>query len=674
MYKPIENGKSVIIQGLEIWIPPLGYGCDIDTGEVKPVEILKYSDDPKEQKWKRELLPKQYEEWIEDEAAKKKIDSTYFNYEYEQYKQKEWHRRLYGVWIYVNGKPVYIPGSYYFFLNWWELKEGYPEYRKVDLEYFYFWQYCVEDPTCFGIIQMTKRRGAKTVKAACILFERVSRTEKSKGGIQSKKKDPDAKELFTIHIVAPFQRLPEFYIPVYDTMKGSKPEGKLAFYATSVRGKSSQENLQNEQLKSEIDFRESEAMAYDGTNLLILICDERGKVDFDLISAHLLVRKCVVDLRGNITGKMIVCTTVEEIGIKSKFDKLWGDSNHYINKRTTTGLYRFFTPADEAGDWDEFGEPYTEKNRQQILDTRKTLENDSKALIDEIRKDPLTEREALMVLNNNCHFDAMLLNEMYQNSKVVEKEVVEYGNYYWKEGKPFTESLWASCDRISARWHRPKNFKVPDGEKVSWRGNLASPKMTIQFIMGGDPFQNDITEETINSKASAGVINRFEVGLNDEIFNKMFVSKYHWRQQMAKLFHMDMALMCFHFGCKFLVESKMDGGLRKFFIDNGLEAFLICLPEKTNYGIDPNQDNKVLLVNCWEEYINTHGKSGKLIYPDVIDDEKDGLLKFNVNETEVSNQVMGLGWTLVADYFNKANFRKKDVYDIEKYFPKRKIS
>jgi len=676
MLKEIEGGTKINIQGLGIWLPPLGYGCDIDTGEVKPVEIIKNSEISAEQKWQRELLPPEYESWVEDERVKKKYDKDYFNYDYENYKQREWHRRLNGIWIYVNGVPTYIPGSYYFFLNWWIIKEGSPSYRLVDLHYFYFWQYCVEDAKCFGMIQMTKRRGAKTVKAACILFERVSRTENSKGGIQSKKKDPDAKDFYDIHIISPFQKLPEFYIPVYDTMMGTKPANKLSFVATSVRGKESLFNLNNEQLKSEIDFRESEALAYDGTNLFVLINDERGKVNFDLIQAHLVVRKCVMDLRGKITGKMIVCTTVEEIGVKARFPELWRMSDQYKKeegKATESGLYRLFTAADEAGDWDEYGVPYTFKNRMNILESRRLLEGDSKALIDEIRKDPLDEREAFMILNSNCHFDPMLLNEMYQTAKPISNETIEYGNYYWKDGIPFGESLWENCDKSTARWQRCKSFKVPDGPKVEWRGNMAIPLCHIQFISGCDPFQNDITEETINSKASSGVLNRFEDGTNDIFFDKIFPAKYHYRPKMAKLFHMDMVLQCFHFGCQILVEAKMDGGLRKYFEDNGLAAFLIYLPDKTNAGIDPNQDNKVLLLNCWEEWIITHGKEGKMIYPDVIDDEKDGLLKFNVNETEVSNQVMGLGWTLVADFFKRANFRKKEKpSNVSDWFPKRK--
>jgi hypothetical protein len=40
------------------------------------------------------------------------------------------------------------------------------------------------------------------------------------------------------------------------------------------------------------------------------------------------------------------------------------------------------------------------------------------------------------------------------------------------------------------------------------------------------------------------------------------------------------------------------------------------------------------------------------------DDKYDGLLKFNVNDTEVSDLVMGGGWTLFADYYKKVNLKK----------------
>lgn len=667
--EPIDNGEKVNIQGVDMWLPPFGMGADVDTGDLKPVEVIMRSDNPKEQYWERQLLEDNYKELLEDEYKKTEFDPTYFNSDLERIRKREWHRRLYGIWVYINGKPRYITGTNYFFLNYWMLDEGYPSFKRTDWEKFIYWQYCVYHPYSYGMIEVTKRRGGKSVIAACILVEYISRNIKSMGGIQSKT-DEDAKAFFDLHVVTPFQSLVEIFQPLYDTNKGTKPEKVLSFYAASTRGKNSQAISDDDQLKSMIDFRNSKINAYDGSKLKRLILDERAKLDVDVIEGHLVVRKCLLDWRMNIVGKMLVCSTVEEIGIKSKFDQLWRRSDPLkLNDKGTTasGLYKFFQPADLAGDCDIYGESLREKNLSTILQNRKDLEEegDTKGLIEEIRKDPLNEREAFMLLNANSHFDVLLLNELYDAAKATENEVLEWGNYSWKDGIPFTEAIWTPCNKEQARWIRPKNFKIPEGEKVTKVGDYFVPANKVQFISGCDPFQNSIVESGTGSKASSGVLNRFEEGTNDTFFDKMFICKYYARPSIAKLFHMDMVLQCFAYGCQILIEAKMDGGLRDFFIDNKCHPFMIKLPDKLNYGIDPNADNKVLLVNLWEDYILTHGKQGKLIYPTVIQQ----LSSFDVSHTEVSDECMGLGWSLVADYYKKANFKKQaKTVPISNYF------
>jgi hypothetical protein len=263
----------------------------------------------------------------------------------------------------------------------------------------------------------------------------------------------------------------------------------------------------------------------------------------------------------------------------------------------------------------------------------------------------------------------VLLLDLYDKAKAEEKEVLEYGNYVWKDGIPFSESVWEPCSTEHARWRRPKLFNIPDTEKVVRWGERILPNSHVQFIASCDPFQNSIVEEGEGSKASAGVMNRYDSEGHNEFFNRLIVCKYYARPRMVELFHMDMALMCFAYGCQILVESKMDGGMRKFFIDNNMEDFLIRLPDKENYGVDPNTDNKALLVNLWESYILREGKEGKLIYPDVIDDKFDGLLKFDVSQTEKSDQVMGLGWLLVADFYKRVSPKKKiKPTEISEYF------
>jgi hypothetical protein len=306
-----------------------------------------------------------------------------------------------------------------------------------------------------------------------------------------------------------------------------------------------------------------------------------------------------------------------------------------------------------AGDLDESdirlgAKKYLEQKRKQLEGVQ---------LEEEIRMNPFDEREMFMLRNNNCHFDAVVLNDLYELAKVNESSAVEYGNYVWEGGIPYTKAIWHKCDKESARWHRAKDFKTPE-ETYEKRGSLFIPKNYVQYVSAVDPFQNSVVESGEGSKASSFVMNRYDKGDNDPIFDRMLVSKYHARPKMVELFHMDMALQCFAYGGQLLVEAKMDGGLRKFFIDNYLEMFLMKLPNKDTYGVDPNADNKALMVNLWEQYILTSGKDGKIIYPNLIDDKYDGLLKFNVNDTEVSDLVMGGGWTLFADYYKKVNLKK----------------
>jgi hypothetical protein len=384
-----------------------------------------------------------------------------------------------------------------------------------------------------------------------------------------------------------------------------------------------------------------------------------------------------------------------------EFKMVWDGADHLQYTKTPNRLVRYFSPSYDGyvGFIDKYGmsviDPPTEEQykylvdhyvgigdineediklgaREYLLTKRQNLQGS--VLEEEIRMNPFDEREMFMLRNNNCHFDAVLLNELYDLAKANESKVVEYGNYSWENGIPFTKAIWTECPKEHARWHRPRGFKMPEGDTYHKRGSYFIPNNSVQFIGGADPFQNSIVESGEGSKASGFMLNRYDVGNNDPIYDMMFVSKYLARPKMVELYHMDMALWCFAFGGQILIEAKMDGGLRKFFIDNYLEAFMIKLPNKDTYGIDPNADNKVLLVNLWEQYILTHGKEGKLIYPDVIDSKYDGLLKFDVNNTEVSDSVMGGGWCLVADYFKRANFKKTTKVKITDIFPQRKIA
>ena len=656
------------------------------------------TDDPKEQYWRRKELPDFF-----DAVEYDKNKNLLLTEKQEEYAREEVRRCKHGLYYLNNGEVTYITGKHYFYLQWWKLEDDiYPNYRDTDRRYFLFLNHWESILWCLGIIRGKKRReGASSQGCSNLVYECIF-YKNSFCGLVSKTLQ-DSRDTFTDMVAFGYRQLPAFLQPKQLNDKDSVTEFVFAQKSTKVsEGKAAV--IENDSgHRSRVNYRAPVENAYDRGRVSRGLWDEGGKWPKDVPFSKFIAKVSKTMIKGaKRVGFMECPSTVNEMTKAGgdQFKKVWdaADQFKFSNRPTPNQLVRYFTPAFDGyeGFIDKYGmsvisEPTYEQfqylvdkwvgksalteddiklgAKKYLLKRREGLEGD--LLEEEIRQNPFDEREMFMARNANCHFDAVLLLELYDRAKVMESEVLEYGNRVWENGVPFTKSIWMPCSKENARWVRPKAFAPPEEETVERWGERIIPINRVQFIAACDPFQNSIVETGVGSKASAGVMNRFTTEDHDQYFNNMIVEKYHARPKMVELLHMDMALMCFAYGCQILIENKMDGGMRKFFMDNNMEDFLIRMPGKENYGIDPNADNKVLLVNCWESYILKEGREGKLIYADVIDDEYDGLLKFDVNETEVSNQVMGLGWLLVANFYKKVNFKKKISSNVEDYFPKR---
>ena len=418
MYSPIENGTTIDIQGLPCSIPEPGYVFNVVTKKIEYRGISQRSENPNEQYWERTPLPNWYKEIMkkEDEYEKKRKDNDepFYDEKLEEYKKQEWDRRLNGYWFMNNGKPIYLTGSHYMYLQWFQIDIGYPRFRFPDLEYFYFLQYVIEDPNCMGMIEITKRRFGKTFRGGLFLYEYVTRTRMTNAGIQSKT-GADGKKVFAKAVISPFKKLPRFFRPEYDMSLGITPKSEIRFQQTNIRGKKAEDGLDKEELGSMIDFQSADTIAYDGQKLHRYFSDEWAKTtEVNIYDRHEVVRYCLLDDEGKIIGKALYSSTVEKIeternGIQDAARNLWNDSNQLNreeNGRTPSGLYRFFMSADRAKNFDIYGYPDIERNIKEILADRESVKHNIRALSKRIKKEARTIEEAFSEDSDDCIFNS----------------------------------------------------------------------------------------------------------------------------------------------------------------------------------------------------------------------------------------------------------------------------
>jgi hypothetical protein len=170
MFYPIEGGTCIEIPDnafgfiYKCWIPPIGFGQHSFTGEILPTDILCRSDIPEEQYWERPTLPHDWHSRRRKEKEVQRIDKSYVDPYLEEIRVREWNRRMCGVWFWnyneqkKESELVYITGANYFYITYWKFQGKHMDFRIPDRDLWYVVAYCMTDPFCLGINEMTKAK------------------------------------------------------------------------------------------------------------------------------------------------------------------------------------------------------------------------------------------------------------------------------------------------------------------------------------------------------------------------------------------------------------------------------------------------------------------------------------------------------------------------------------
>ena len=580
-----QIGDILEIEGIHIAIPPTDHKC------------FQRNPTKSEQYWERQPLPKELS----------KIQSIFqwndkpkeFKDRWVDYIEQEFDYREQGFWFMNNGKPTYITGSHYMYIQWASIDIGYPDFREANRIYWLFWEACKADIRCFGMIYLKIRRSGFSFMSSseCINVGTLARDARI--GILSKT-GADAKKMFTDKVVPINSRLPFFFKPVMDGM--DKPKTELAFRvpAAKITKKNMYEadDTDVDGLDTSIDWKNTEENSYDGEKLLFIAHDESGKwIKPNNIKENWRIVKTCLRLGSKIIGKCMMGSTSNALSKGGQnFKDIYEQSDiakRNANGQTKSGLYSLFIPMEwnMEGFIDLYGMPVFNKPFEPIkgvdgMDIKNgaidyweaevdSLKSDADALNEFYRQFPRTESHAFRDESKQSLFN---LTKIYQqidyNDSMIKEHYMTRGSFYWKDGIKDTEVIWTPDQRgrFNVSWTPPKHLQ----NNVHIRGGIKYPGNEHMGAFGCDSY--DISA-VVGGRGSNGALHGLTTFHMDEAPVNEFFLEYVARPQTAEIFFEEVLMACVFYGMPILVENNKPR-LLYHLKNRGYRGFSMNRPDK----------------------------------------------------------------------------------------------
>ena len=548
-----------------------------------------------------------------------------FKNKWVDYIEAEFDRRELGYWFYNNGKPTYMTGSHYMYLQWTSIDVGYPDFREANRIFFIYWEACKADKRCFGMDYLKIRRSGFSFMGSSECVNTGTLARDSRVGILSKT-GSDAKKMFTDKVVPIANRLPFFFKPIQDGM--DKPKTELAFRvpASKITKKNMHEVMDEELtgLDTTIDWKNTDDNSYDGEKLLLLVHDESGKwLKPNNIQNNWRVTKTCLRLGSKIIGKCMMGSTSNALSKGGEnFKRLFEDSDlktRNANGQTKSGLYNLFIPMEwnMEGFIDRFGMPVFRKPEKKIRGVDDewitngaidyweaevdSLKKDADALNEFYRQFPRTESHAFRDESKSSLFN---LTKIYQqidyNDSLIMEHHVTRGRFYWKDGVKDSEVIWTpdSRGRFKVSWTPKKGL---NNRKIQKHG-IFFPANEHIGAFGCDSY--DISG-TVGGGGSNGALHGLTKYNMDEAPSNEFFLEYVARPQTAEIFFEEVLMACVFYGMPILVENNKPR-LLYHFKNRGYRGFSMNRPDKHYNKLSKTEKELGGIPNTSEDIKQSH--------------------------------------------------------------------
>jgi hypothetical protein len=638
-----------------------------------PKKVSSRSKEKKDQYWERKNYPKDLNriksifQWNEMPAPFKNV--------WVDYIENEFDNREYGHWFMRNGKPTYITGSHYMYLQWTKIDVGYPDFREANRIFYIFWEACKADRRSFGICYLKIRRSGFSFMASEECTNIGTLAKDARIGILSKT-GADAKKMFTDKVVPISNNYPFFFKPIQDGM--DKPKTELAYRIPAA--KITKKNMSTidddymEGLDTTIDWKNTSDNSYDGEKLQLLIHDESGKWDKpDNILNNWRVTKTCLRLGSKIIGKCMMGSTSNALDKGgNNFKTLYYDSNtssRNANGQTKSGLYNLFIPMEwnMEGFIDKYGNPVLRTPESPIegidgmlIDVGAidywenevdSLKNDPDALNEYYRQFPRNESHAFRDESKQSLFNlTKIYSQIDYNESLIEAQHLTRGTFRWMNGEKDTKVVWTpdKRGRFLVSWI-PKaslqnNVKSERGRKVPGNEHIGA--------FGCDSY--DISG-TVGGGGSNGALHGLTKFHMDDAPTNEFFLQYVARPQTAEIFFEEVLMACIFYGMPILVENNKPR-LLYHFKNRGYRSFSINRPDKHFSKLSKTEKELGGIPNSSEDVKQAHATAIETYIEKYIGIDIEGTYR-------PSDEMGSMYFTRTLEDWAKFNINNRTKYD-----------
>ncbi len=602
--------------------------------------------------------------------------------QWHDYIDEEFKRREEGFWFTNNGKPIWIPGTHYMYLQWSKIDVGAPDFREANRLFFIFWEACKADKRCYGMCYLKNRRSGFSFMSSAETVNLATLASDSRYGILSKT-GADAKKMFTDKVVPISINYPFFFKPVQDGM--DRPKTELAYRVPAskfTRKKiTANEKLEDIQgLDTTIDWKNTGDNSYDGEKLALLVHDESGKWERpDNILNNWRVTKTCLRLGSRIIGKCMMGSTSNALDKGGdNFKKLYNASDvtkRNRNGQTKSGLYSLFIPMewnyegfiDEHGipvfttpDIDVFA-PDGELIDVGVIDNWQNevdgLKDDQDALNEFYRQFPRTTEHAFRDETKNSIFNLVKIYEQIDYNEELSRTLgVTKGNFQWVNGIKDSQVIFYPDPkgRFKVSWTPPSQIQ----NRVILKNGIKYPGNEHMGAFGCDSYDISGTVDGEGSKGALHGLTRFS--MEDAPANSFFL-EYLSRPPTAEMFFEDVLMALVFYGMPILAENNKPR-LLYYLRRRGYRGFSMNRPDKIwnklsvaekEVGGIPNssEDIKQAHAAAIEMYIQDHvgmrqdGTFGDLYFNELLNDWS----RFDINKRTKHDASISSGLAIMAN-------------------------